>query len=577
MQMGKLGHALSDIGLSFSSSEKGADGTIRLMTASWNMGNAAAEGLQELIPNKGGDFDIIVLGLQESTYTTNSIMTSCVTELQDSIIAILGVDWMRLKAAKRAQMQVLIYVTKAIRGRVSRIQTAVENTGVCHVLPNKGGILTTMYVDGTSLAFISTHLAAHEGVKKCGTRNESTTEILGGVRAGDMSMDPSVQFHHTFWMGDMNYRVTFDPSVPDRAFTDTQIEATDKMIDEPEADDEYEDSEERRDQIAKIYDMIETENWEKLLSYDELNREVAAGRILTGFTPLQPRFPPTFKRKRHQIIQKKEIRQTFGLTKKDYDIFAPKGDPKIDESQALTTTYYDMKRLPSFTDRILHCSLPGFKKHLNVESFTSCEGCTSSDHKPVKAVFSIDTVKDMNDLKMMPSSRKGVNFSLFNLKGRNLAEMDTQAFGGGSDPYITITADPPEILNNEHSHLKSSTINHNLNPDWEEQMELFFVSPDVSGLAARSHLLISVWDADLVSSDDLIGTIALSVDDIVEGCKGRDGKYEETYEFHGNLVANGLVQGQLYGSINMSIPIYDEKLVIAYSMTSSTSCGCIVA
>ena len=41
---------------------------IRLLTASWNMGNAKAEGLEHLLPHEGGEYDLIVLGLQESTY-----------------------------------------------------------------------------------------------------------------------------------------------------------------------------------------------------------------------------------------------------------------------------------------------------------------------------------------------------------------------------------------------------------------------------------------------------------------------------------------------------------------------------
>lgn len=58
-----------------------------------------------------------------------------------------------------------------------------------------------MQVDGTKLAFISCHLAAHEGIKHCEERNASIAEILGGVRAGDERFDVSEQFHHLFWMG----------------------------------------------------------------------------------------------------------------------------------------------------------------------------------------------------------------------------------------------------------------------------------------------------------------------------------------------------------------------------------------
>jgi hypothetical protein len=37
---------------------------------------------------------------------------------------------------------------------------------------------------------------------------------LGGVRAGDKSIDITEQFHHVFWMGDMNYRTTFSTETP---------------------------------------------------------------------------------------------------------------------------------------------------------------------------------------------------------------------------------------------------------------------------------------------------------------------------------------------------------------------------
>ena len=40
-----------------------------LIFAAWNMGNVEAVGLEHLIPRNGGDNDLIVLGLQESTYS----------------------------------------------------------------------------------------------------------------------------------------------------------------------------------------------------------------------------------------------------------------------------------------------------------------------------------------------------------------------------------------------------------------------------------------------------------------------------------------------------------------------------
>lgn len=96
-----------------------------------------------------------------------------------------------------------------------------------------------------------------------------------------------------------------------------------------------------------------------------------------------------------------------------------------------------------------------------------------------------------------------LNFS--NLKGHNLTEMDSQVFGGGSDPYMyvvivvttscskticdykrylcdfqkysMVTVDPPMLLLTDtmaHSETfavegcRSSVIKHDLNPDWKE-------------------------------------------------------------------------------------------------------------
>lgn len=83
-------------------------------------------------------------------------------------------------------MQLFVFAKKSIQSRVSNVEFSVENTGFLHLFPNKvrlinlltlqyplmlsllifislqGGILVTLHVDGTKLAFISCHLAAHE-------------------------------------------------------------------------------------------------------------------------------------------------------------------------------------------------------------------------------------------------------------------------------------------------------------------------------------------------------------------------------------------------------------------------------
>ena len=98
-------------------------------------------------------------------------------------------------------MQLLVFCRREIFFAIKSVEESGENTGFLSIFPNKGGQCITLVVGQTSLAFISCHLAAHEGPKKCLQRNESVEEILGGVRSGDRRFDPTLTFHHTFWMG----------------------------------------------------------------------------------------------------------------------------------------------------------------------------------------------------------------------------------------------------------------------------------------------------------------------------------------------------------------------------------------
>jgi hypothetical protein len=108
----------------------------------------------------------------------------------------------------------MVFIRQKYLLNVKNVEKSAENTGFLHVFPNKGGLCISLTIFGTILSFISCHLTAHEGVKKCHMRNESVEEILGGIRSTDKKIDPSLISHHTFWMGDMNYRTTFDKRTP---------------------------------------------------------------------------------------------------------------------------------------------------------------------------------------------------------------------------------------------------------------------------------------------------------------------------------------------------------------------------
>ena len=143
--------------------------------------------------------------------------------------------------------------------------------------------------------------------------------------------------------------------------------------------------------------------------------------------------------------------------------------------------FYDRKRIPSYTDRVLTRSLPRFQSHLELLSFISLEDVETSDHKPVKASFavrvgggaaqiSVETAAEPFAADAVALRDKGLLLELVltGMKGANLAAMDSEIFGGGSDPFVIVTADPPQIVAGRREP-RSSVITHNLNPDWGDE------------------------------------------------------------------------------------------------------------
>jgi len=57
---------------------------LEIFCGSWNMGNAMAEGLEEFVPSKGGNYDLVVIGLQESTYKVDASVRRSSVEAADS-------------------------------------------------------------------------------------------------------------------------------------------------------------------------------------------------------------------------------------------------------------------------------------------------------------------------------------------------------------------------------------------------------------------------------------------------------------------------------------------------------------
>ena len=67
----------------------------------------------------------------------------------------------------------------------------------------------------TERCFVNSHLAALQD--KVRARNSQYRDIVKGVRLDPWQMDVLTAYHHTFWMGDLNYRLDYGMQVRARA------------------------------------------------------------------------------------------------------------------------------------------------------------------------------------------------------------------------------------------------------------------------------------------------------------------------------------------------------------------------
>ncbi|KAJ7740624.1 Endonuclease/exonuclease/phosphatase [Mycena metata] len=196
---------------------------------------------------------------------------------------------------------------------------------------NKGGIITRLVIEDSSICFINCHLAAGQHATRARNADiaamleersllpESENEPLAYVGGGDgqMALDHEIVFIN----GDMNYRI-----------------------------------DQRRDNIIST---VRSNEFETLLAHDQLLKEIKYNRgcRLRGFMEGPLTFPPTYKYDRHST---------------EYDSS-------------------EKARAPAWCDRVLwRTRLPNRVQQLHYQRYE----VNVSDHRPVSAAFKL-TVKSI--------------------------------------------------------------------------------------------------------------------------------------------------------------------------------------
>jgi Endonuclease/Exonuclease/phosphatase family 2 len=153
------------------------------------------------------------------------------------------------------EMAVIVLVRKDLSRRVTNIDSDTLATGVGDVLGNKGAVAVSFDYDDTSLCFVCSHLAAR--AERVPQRAEMYSKIVRGIKLGHPDHNMLAQFHHVFWLGDLNYRVI------------TDYETTLKLMSK--------------------------KDWSTLQKADQLKIEMKAGRVFCGFEEGALAFTPSYR------------------------------------------------------------------------------------------------------------------------------------------------------------------------------------------------------------------------------------------------------------------------------------------
>ncbi|KAI8463778.1 MAG: Endonuclease/exonuclease/phosphatase [Monoraphidium minutum] len=247
------------------------------------------------------------------------------------ISSALGPGYWLVGAQHMFQTRLLVFARMDVIPYIQNVWAHFEATGLGRVGLNKGGVAIMLRMGMTQLAFVGSHLAAHQG--ECARRNQDVAEIIKELCPPHVGRANLVSGpHHVVWMGDLNYRLDWG-------------EQAASMAESPSAEDH-----------ADIVRRVQGQDYGSLLETDQLAREMREGRVFGGFAEAPIAFPPTFK----------VIKGTPGLA-------------------------YGLKRSPAWCDRVLvRSNLP--HKPAAFGAYFCAPDVATSDHKPVAAVLQLPLV-----------------------------------------------------------------------------------------------------------------------------------------------------------------------------------------
>ncbi|ETO34875.1 inositol 5-phosphatase [Reticulomyxa filosa] len=191
----------------------------------------------------------------------------------------LGQNYAKIANFNMWQTRLFVFVKKKHEERISSVTMHYQATGVGGVAKNKGGVAISFHFDGVSMCFVCSHLAAH--FSKVQHRNDDYKQLCKGLQVGLPKRQLLSQFHHLFWLGDLNYRVDWQPhkDKPIQHKDDCELEV-----------------------FEAFQSHVNEHNLDSLLRDDQLITSMSQSKAFIGFQEPVIKFKPTFKVERNSDL-----------------------------------------------------------------------------------------------------------------------------------------------------------------------------------------------------------------------------------------------------------------------------------
>ncbi|XP_010461239.1 PREDICTED: type I inositol polyphosphate 5-phosphatase 1-like isoform X3 [Camelina sativa] len=172
-------------------------------------------------------------------------------------------SYVRIVSKQMVGVFLTIWVRRKLRKHISNLCVSTVGVGIMGYIGNKGSVSVSMSIYQTPFCFLCSHLSSGEKDTDEEKRNEDVREIHRRTQFLSHSLNEnelprSIHDHERIiWLGDLNYRINLS----------------------------YEE----------IHELIARKEWQRLVEYDQLSREMTKGNVFEGWSEGTLDFAPTYK------------------------------------------------------------------------------------------------------------------------------------------------------------------------------------------------------------------------------------------------------------------------------------------